>query len=384
MTTENINKSSHESIVKSLESFLINKGYSSDKIKIEYPIDNFIIDLAVVENDKILEVYEIKTEEFATKLQKSNSFLKKFATRFSEYATAYLVWIDSKNELAFKSLKDDNNILSNSTVESFNSFYKLLRKHFIDDESEVFQYFFRGHASNKYEFKPSIYRSSSTTKGIEDEDLIFKEAIRKCPSDFPNHLSTFEKLVKMQHYELPTRLLDITTNPLVALFFACNGSKDEDGEVIIFKVKKSDIKFYDSDAISVVANIARRPKTFKIPPYTNKISFNNSSEIQYLLHEIKYEKPHFQDVIVPSDVESVFCVLPKLDNPRIVKQAGAFFIFGIDKEKNNHAQFKLTPRRITINARGKKKILKELSLFDINESTLFPEIDKILHGIKQK
>jgi len=38
----------------------------------------------------------------------------------------------------------------------------------------------------------------------------------------------------MQHYGIPTRLLDITSNPLVALFFACIEFPKVDGEVIFF------------------------------------------------------------------------------------------------------------------------------------------------------
>lgn len=111
--------------------------------------------------------------------------------------------------------------------------------------------------------------------------------------------------------------LDITSNPLVALFFACKDSS-KDGKVICFSIPNSYIKYYDSDTVSILSNISKRPPNFCIEKLQTD-EFNDKEEIQYLLHDIREEKSYFRPIINSDDIGKVIAVKVKQSNSRIIK-----------------------------------------------------------------
>lgn len=276
---------------------------------------------------------------------------------------------------------------------------------FIDALSKIkkvdfHEFFYRGHSDTKYELKPNLYRKENF---YVNEDKIYREAIINNPQEFYNCHSTIEVLVKMQHYGIPTRLLDVTRNPLIALYFACRENPATDGEIVLLNIPIKNIKFFDSDRISILSNLAKQQVDFG---YDYKKDFNykkdedvkevNNEYFGYLLHSIKEDKPHFYDIIDPRHLEQVFAVQVKLDNPRIIRQNGAFLLFGIQKSiegingKTNcsiiNPDWVLKPKKekLIIPKEHKNTIIEELNLLGINYSTLFPELDDFASFIKEK
>ena len=122
--------------------------------------------------------------------------------------------------------------------------------------------FFRGHSNaEKYKLEPSIYREDN--KYYHNEDNIIRDAIINNPDEFSDEDTLFDTLVKLQHYGYPTRLLDLTSNLLVAAYFAVR-NLDENGEIIIFDIPNNDIKYFDSDTVSILSAISLRKSDFSI------------------------------------------------------------------------------------------------------------------------
>ena len=262
--------------------------------------------------------------------------------------------------------------------------------------------FYRGHSDANYRLMPSVFRTDASGVPLyrDSEHEIFREILVSNSFDFREDSSTLDRLVRMQHYLLPTRLLDITANPLIALFFAAWSEEKRGigGEVILFHIPRSKIKYFDSDTASCLANIAlmssKDMDQIAFPPESgsgyepegdpaeNLLRFNEQEQMKRLLHYIANEKPYFKPAIRPHDLRSIICVKSKRSNDRISSQSGAFLLFGHDTVLNEDGTDDIAVKRIRI--ANKAQILQELELLNITESTVFPNIESSARDIARK
>lgn len=259
---------------------------------------------------------------------------------------------------------------------------------------------YRGHGCWNYRLTPSLLRKDGKTGAPfypSGEFEMVQDVLSAHPGEFAGDAFTFDRLVRMQNFGLPTRLLDITANPLMALYFAAETDHrrpaadlaegdqptavDVDGEVVILVCPKDGVKYYDSDTVSCIANLSmlRSDQRAGIDAAIKEVSggvgaFNADPALRPLLDAIKREKSYFQNEVVPGDLRRILFVRGRRSNPRIEAQSGAFILFGLEAPEIEVLPGEITLHRIPV--RNKARIRQELAALNITAQTVYPGLEK--------
>ena len=272
-----------------------------------------------------------------------------------------------------------------STISEFNR--KAIHRRDISVSSISF---YRGQSDYEWGLTPRLYREQL----LEKESILISEFLRIAPHEF-KHMGYFDILVKMQHYGLPTRLLDTTLNPLVALFFACYGDaqKSKDGSVALFP--NLPVFKPGSSPISLIMKYAFEYSGYSLDIQSFMQDVATSKELSSP-HSMSYNTT---DLVLHTLVKVPFyAVLPTLNNQRILNQDGSFFVFGMKVKKVEKSQNpgtynkvyynfdtieydnmveKLWPKSKLLKIPYSKKdsILEELEYIGITKNRMFPELE---------
>ncbi len=227
---------------------------------------------------------------------------------------------------------------------------------------------FRGHSSSDYKLNSGLYRISTNLIDVRNsENNIFNCFINYgdyyCNKFYDN--KDWNVLFLMQHYGLPTRLLDWTDSFLTALYFAIIDKKENQNACVWMlapiELNKKCNNLYEEGADHRYENIA----LLTLDSLPNRI--------------IKYRKFFEGHVNIDS-----FAIVPRRSNDRLISQNGFFTVQGtvgqtLEEEVSSEILIK-----IDINNNLYKECKKFLEVSGINYYSLYGGLEGLCKYLKNE
>lgn len=235
---------------------------------------------------------------------------------------------------------------------------------------------YRGCAASS-DLTPSLHRHP-VKKDAEsllrlETDILMRFKQRSAPYVTANMRidNDLDALFIMQHFRVPTRLLDWTENPYIALYFALNDStyKESNGTLAY----TTDVCVWLLDPI-VWNNTSLNTE----PPPGIIYSLDNELLNAYMPTDtLKNRRPH------PVALYGIY------NNPRIVVQRGVFTLFGSSTQpmekiyvRNHYPQDCLL--KLTIKKQNVGDMLNSLTRLGVKDSTIFPDLEGLAKELKRE
>jgi hypothetical protein len=272
---------------------------------------------------------------------------------------------------------------------------------------------FRGHKSATYELKPSVERAvhGKSVSWAAVESMVLEEFQSKArmhldPSDLPPSQHKLSWLALMQHYGVPTRLLDFTFSPFVALYFAVRNRTDpiDSPPVVVWAI--------DAEALLEAARILSRNADREEEEYVaarqggipirQRISLDPrffATDLDVLVGANQQWARLLSNPLAPSGIHRdlfnkngfVVFASPPAQNRRLSSQQGAFLLSGAEDLTFKESLFTMMKdwgdnwfRLFQVPNESLAEAEQKLFQMNIHDLSLFPDMEGLAGFIRQK
>ena len=217
------------------------------------------------------------------------------------------------------------------------------------------RWWFRGHASVDWKLLPSVRRGHSPEQERYLANEFYMRARtrhHRCPEndDYAGWLSL------MQHYRLPTRLLDWSRSPLVAAFFA---TRDEHG------------MFFDDTEPAVIW--ALQPETLNASQHCDRVFYPlNAGRLRSIVRAALKSG---------DDEDVVIAALPLEFDMRMLMQQSAFTVHGSSVALEDMPGMERWLRKFVIPIGKRHHIAQQLNVMGVQPADIFPDLEHLAHDL---
>jgi hypothetical protein len=260
--------------------------------------------------------------------------------------------------------------------KSFQQYVGLIEKY--QTKAEV-SLWYRGCGKASHTLLPGLYRHRAIKKPDDlariEQELMLRFRQRSIPFVTRPLGDDWDTLFLMQHYGIPTRLLDWTENPFIGLFFAVMNNNF----VAKGKGTARTLVFKEDAAVWLLDPIKWNHHALRHQSYKRGVPFTNDEVL----------KPYKPPIEKQDDRNAPVAINGAHNSSRIVAQRGAFTIFS-----NNIHPMEKVFEQDAFPPESLVKIILEKSLVTqlrhsilnhgVTESVVFPDLDGLAKEMKRE